>query len=191
MSLRALHPRPRAAAAAGLIGLLLAAPPAAFAGDDDRRWRGGHAARDHRDDRDDRRSWDRREHHRRDHGRVDRRAHAHRSDPGWRHHDRKKQTRQREDHRWHRHRVPPRPPSVWSAPGRYVDARHRHYDDWRWKRYRRPVVIHSPYYCAPCSHWYGDRRGFDAHVYGYHRLPRRHFADAVSELVWGVVYFGL
>lgn len=65
------------------------------------------------------------------------------------------------------------------------------HDDWRWARYRRPVIVHSGYYCAPCGSWYGDRHGFDRHVYGYHGLVQRSFADAVAQVVWGLVYFGL
>lgn len=91
--------------------------------------------------------------------------------------------------RWHWHGDRWCPPGHRQPPGRRVGWWRQH-DDWRWARYRRPAVVHSQYYCAPCTHWYGDRYAFDRHVYGYHQLPQLAFGDAVAQLVWGLVYFG-
>lgn len=138
------------------------------AGRDDRRWR------EHRDPR----AW--------------------RDDRGWRH-DRRDDRRdhkwrpayaQHHDQRWHWHDGRWCPPGHRHPPGRRVGWT-RPRDDWRWARYRRPMVVHSPYYCAPCAHWYEHRHDFDRHLYGYHRLPQRSFQDAVAQVVWGLVYFGL
>jgi hypothetical protein len=148
---------------------------------DDRRWREVRREhRDHRDDRDGRERWDRDEHRDwRDDGRA---WHGHR-------HESRKWRAARHDDRWHWHDGRWCPPGHRRPPGLRVGwyaAR----DDWRWARYRRPTVVHSPYYCAACSHWYGERIDFDRHVYGYHGLPQRSFQDAVAQLVWGLVYFG-
>jgi len=91
---------------------------------------------------------------------------------------------------WHWHGDRWCPPGHRSPPGRRVGWWGPR-DDWRWARYRRPVIVHSQYYCAPCARWYGDRYGFDRHVYGYHELPQLAFRDAVAQVVWGLVYFGL
>ena len=114
-------------------------------------------------------------------------------DRGWRHERRDHEWRpayaQHHDHRWHWHDGRWCPPGHRHPPGRRVGW-YKPRDDWRWARYRRPLVVHSPYYCAPCSHWYDHRHDFDRHLYGYHRLPQRWFQDAVARLAWGLVYFG-
>jgi hypothetical protein len=92
--------------------------------------------------------------------------------------------------RWHWHGDRWCPPGHRNPPGRRLGWYAPH-DDWRWARYRRPVVIHSPYYCAPCAYWYQDRHAFDRHVYGHHGLGANGFEQAVAQLVWGLVYFGL
>lgn len=95
------------------------------------------------------------------------------------------------DRHWHWHGDRWCPPGHRHPPGRRVGWHAFHRDDWRWARYRRPVIVHSGYYCAPCSGWYGDRHAFDRHVFGHHGLPRLSFGDAVAQMVWGLVYFGL
>lgn len=149
------------AAAVGLLGLLVTAPPPAAADDDDGDYR-------HR-------------------GRGYHRHHDYDDDGHGRHHG--KHRKHWKHHEVHRH-GDWCPPGHRHPPGRRIgwwDPR----DDWRWRHYRRPVVIESPYYCAPCGHWYRDRGAFHSHVYGHHDLPRRLFADAVAQVVWGWVYFGL
>jgi len=110
----------------------------------------------------------------------------------WREHQEWSHARYTAHHgnRWHWHGNRWCPPGHRHPPGRHVGWSQPHHDDWRWARYRRPAVVHSQYYCAPCSGWYGDRYAFDQHVYGYHRLPQLSFGDAVSQMVWGLVYFG-
>jgi len=138
-----------------------------------------HEARDHdrSEWRDDRREW-RQDQERREE---------------WREHQEWRQARYVSQHgqRWHWHGDRWCPPGHRHPPGRRVGWYKPHRDDWRWARYRRPVVVHSQYYCAPCSHWYNDRYGFDRHVYGHHGLQQRSFGDAVAQMVWGLVYFGL
>jgi hypothetical protein len=184
---------------AGLLGLLLAAPPAAAEAEDRRRWPawagdGEHAGSWHREFEE--RRW-------RDDG------FGHEPRGSWREHGAWPEPRRTRDrgHRFERHGWrPPRAPHDelrwhWDG-GRWCPPGHRHppgrrlgwyeppRDDVRWSRHRRPLVVHGPYYCAPCSRWYGHRHDFDRHVYGHHRVPPRAFEDAVARLVWGLVYFG-
>lgn len=143
-----------------------------------------HHRSDHPEWRDDRR-WqdDRRPHRDHRHWKNDRRdERRHRDD--WR-----PARVSKHDHRWHWHDGRWCPPGHRHPPGRRAGW-YKPHDDGRWVRYRRPLVVHSPYYCAPCSNWYGQRHDFDQHLYGYHRLPQRSFQDAVAQVAWGLVHFG-
>jgi len=150
---------------------------------------------DRHEGRNERRSWHAHPHHERKDPRHDRKHHdarKHHDRHDWRpvpwnharyvvHHDR----------HWHWHGDRWCPPGHRHPPGRRVGWHRPQHDDWRWARYRRPVIVYGSYYCAPCAGWYHDRHAFDRHVFSYHGLARHAFADAVAEMVWGLVYFGL
>jgi len=153
-----------------------------------------HARHEHRDRRDgkaDRREWER------ERARIERERRKEWKE--WR----ERREEWREHHAWNHARYVAFHDKHWHWHGdRWCPPGHRHphghkmvvhhvHDDWRWARYRRPIIVHSGFYCAPCSTWFRDRHGFEHHVYGHHRLARHLFADAVAQLAWGLVYFGL
>lgn len=57
-------------------------------------------------------------------------------------------------------------------------------------RYRRPVVVHSPFYCAPCGHGFASRRHFHGHLTGHHGIAAHALSSVIVHTLRGFFFYG-
>lgn len=57
-------------------------------------------------------------------------------------------------------------------------------------RYRQPVVVHSPFYCAPCGHGFSSRRDFHSHLTGHHGIAAHALSSAIVHTLSGFFFYG-
>lgn len=57
-------------------------------------------------------------------------------------------------------------------------------------RYRRSVVVHSPFFCGPCGHGFSHRRHFDRHLTGHHGIAVHALSDVIVHTLRGLFYYG-
>ena len=57
-------------------------------------------------------------------------------------------------------------------------------------RYRRSVVVHSPFYCGPCGHGFSHQRDFYGHLTGHHGIAVHALSSVLVQTVRGLFYYG-
>lgn len=57
-------------------------------------------------------------------------------------------------------------------------------------RYRRSVVVHSPFYCGPCGHGFTHRRHFDRHLTHHHGIAVHALSSVIVQTLRGLFYYG-
>lgn len=77
------------------------------------------------------------------------------------------------------------------APHAYAPERSRYdYGHSYAPRYRRSVVVHSPFYCGPCGQGFSHRRDFYGHLTGHHGIAVHALSSVIVKTVRGLFYYG-